>query len=440
MNEFEQLAGLIEAITVHVGTTLTSIWFYVQVMLVGLAALIAVTFSALLRKRTDLVALTMGWPAPLRLVVRAVIDNTGALIFALLTYLMRAVMLTFAEPRNSYFLLVAASLATAWLGINFIAGLIRNRSAVRVVAIAAWTVAALSILGLLDTTVAALDSVSVTVGGLRLSPLMVIKVTVFLLVTLWIATTVSNFLENRINLAADLTPSIQVLIGKIVRLSLIVLAILVVVSSAGIDLSALAIFSGAVGVGIGFGLQKIVSNFVSGIILLADKSIKPGDVVTVGDSYGWVGSMNTRYISVVTRDGREFLIPNEDLVTQRVINWSYSSRQVRLDVNFGVGYGSDPHVVRKLAVEAAVAVPRVLRNPAPVCHIVAFGESSINFVLRFWIEDPIEGLTNVRGGVLLELWDALKREGIEIPYPIRELRLRDPLRVAMASEIGAAAD
>src|SRR5262249_22601344 len=148
--------------------------------------------------------------------------------------------------------------------------------------------------------------------------------------------------------------------GQAVRLTLITVAILIVLDSAGINLSALAIFSGAVGVGIGFGLQKIVSNFVSGVILLADKSIKPGDVVSVGDSFGWVSAMNTRYFSVVTRDGREVLIPNEDLVTQRVTNWSYSRDEIRLDVTFSINQeeGSDPHRVRRLAVEAAAAVAR----------------------------------------------------------------------------------
>ena len=134
---------------------------------------------------------------------------------------------------------------------------------------------------------------------------------------------------------------------------LITFAILIVLSTVGIDFSALAFFSGAVGVGLGFGLQKIVSNLVSGIILLADKSIKPGDVITVGDSFGWVDTMGARYTSVDTRDGREFLIPNEDFVTQRVVNWSYSNDQVRLDVKFGVTYASDPHKARDAAVEAA---------------------------------------------------------------------------------------
>jgi len=206
-----------------------------------------------------------------------------------------------------------------------------------------------------------------------------------------------------------------------------------VLSSAGIDVSAIAIFSGAVGVGVGFGLQKIVSNFVSGIILLADKSIKPGDVVTVGDSFGWVTAMNTRYISVVTRDGREVLIPNEDLVTQRVINWSYSKDDVRLELKFGVDVASDPHQVRRVAVAAAATVPRVLPEPTPVCHFAEFSGKSLDFSLRFWIKDPVEGTSNVRGEVLLAMWDAFQREGIKIPSPIQDMRVREPVHVLTAT-------
>jgi small-conductance mechanosensitive channel len=320
---------------------------------------------------------------------------------------------------------VAGSLATAWVAIALVAGLIRNQFVYRLVAISAWTIAALSILGLLTPTMAALDSVAMVIGGLRVTPLLVIKTSVLLMLTLWAANAASDFLDRRVRSSADLTPSIQVLIGKLIRLLLITFAILIVLSTVGIDLSALAFFSGAVGVGLGFGLQKIVSNLVSGIILLADKSIKPGDVISVGDSFGWVDAMGARYTSIVTREGREFLIPNEDFVTQRVINWSYSNDEVRLEVPFGVSYESNPHKVSALAVEAARSVKRVLISPAPVCHLKGFGESSLDFTLRFWIRDPVDGITNVRGQVLLALWDALKREKVDIPYPVRDVRVQD---------------
>jgi len=167
----------------------------------------------------------------------------------------------------------------------------------------------------------------------------------------------------------------------------------------------------------------VVSNLISGLILLLDKSIKPGDVISLGETFGWISELGARYVSVVTRDGREYLIPNEDLITGQVVNWSHSSELVRLDIYFGVSYSSDPHAVRKLASEAAVAVKRVVPDPAPVCHVVGFGDSSIDFILRFWIRDPTGGLTNVRGAVFLALWDALKEANIEIPFPRRDITI-----------------
>jgi small-conductance mechanosensitive channel len=186
----------------------------------------------------------------------------------------------------------------------------------------------------------------------------------------------------------------------------------------------LALFSGAVGVGVGLGLQKVVSNFVSGIILLLDHSVKPGDVIETEQTFGWITSMGARYVSVRSRDGKEYLIPNEDLITHRVVNWSYSSRHVRLDVSFGVAYGTDLHRVRELAVAAATKPARVLKTPPPACHAMALGESAINFVLRFWIEDPDNGVTNVKGEVLIALYDALTANAIELPFPQYEVRLK----------------
>ena len=211
--------------------------------------------------------------------------------------------------------------------------------------------------------------------------------------------------------------------ASIGRIAVITIAVLVAMSGLGIDLTALTVLSGAVGVGIGFGLQKVVSNFISGIIILMDQSIKPGDTITLGETFGWISSLGARYVSVVTRDGREYLIPNEDLITGQVVNWSHSSDLVRLDIHFGVSYDSDPHQIRKIAVEAARTVGRVADLPAPVCHLTGFGDSSIDFILRFWIRDPTGGLTNVRGAVFLALWDTLKAHEIEIPFPKRDVTI-----------------
>ena len=402
---------------------LFSVWLAIQVAEIGIAAGVASAAATLAQRRIDVTALMMGWPAPLRQFCRLVLANIGTLVFVLVIAVFHAAMLEITWPSRSYLLGVAARLAIAWFVIVLLAGLIRNQFVYRLVAIFAWTIAALSILGLLQPTMAALDSVAVVLGGLRISPLLVIKTAVLLMLALWAASAAGDFLDKRVRSTAELTPSIQVLIGKVTRLLLITFAILITLSTVGIDLSALAFFSGAIGVGIGFGLQKIVSNLVSGIILLADKSIKPGDIITVGDQFGWVTNMGARYTSVDTRDGREILVPNEDFVTQHVVNWSYSNNRMMLISRFGVSYDSDPHHVCQAAVAAAASVPRVLADPPPVCYFEAFGESSLDFSVRYWIADPNEGIINVRAPVMMALWDAFKREGIDIPFPVRDLRI-----------------
>ena len=221
-----------------------------------------------------------------------------------------------------------------------------------------------------------------------------------------------------------LTPSFQVLTGKLIRISLITVAFLIALSSVGIDLTAFAVFTGAVGVGVGFGLQKLVSNLISGVILLLDRSIKPGDVIEVGETFGWVSALNARYASVTTRDGKEWLIPNEDLITQRVTNLSFSSEQLRLLLPFGISYDSDVRAAIALAVEAATEVPRVLSNPAPVCRLMGFGDSSVDMELRIWINDPVNGVVNVRSEILLGMWDKFHENGINIPFPQRDLHIR----------------
>jgi small-conductance mechanosensitive channel len=400
-------------------------------VLIALAALAGWAVAALIRKRIDFAKLTASWPLYPRIAARTAIDYLGIIAAIVLLMSIYAAMRAATLPSRSYLIGVAANLATAWVVIAVLASVIHNQLVNRLVSIAAWSMAALSILGLLDPVEHALDSAGVAIGGLRITMLVAIKATVLLMLALWAASSMSNFLDRRLRSYPDLTPSIQVLLGKLIRVALITFAVLVVLSSVGIDFSALALFSGAVGVGIGFGLQKIVSNLVSGIILLADKSIKPGDIITLGDNWGWVDTMGARYTSVVSPDGREYLIPNEDFVTQRVINWSYSNERVGLDVKFGVSYGSDPHRVRTAALDAVTALPRVLNDPAPVCNLVRFGDSSLDFSLWFWIGDPIKGVGNVRSDVLFALWDAFKREGIEIPYPVRDMRLDKAVTVVM---------
>jgi small-conductance mechanosensitive channel len=429
MDDIGQLVDMMTGAVRSFGAEFASIWLPIQIAMLLLAAAIAYGGAALIRKHVHFASAVSGWPSIIRQLVLVTTESLPFIIFAMVAALMHTTLLEMtATPARSYLLYVAASLTTAWIVISLLAALLRNHFVNRIVAISAWTIAALSILGLLGNTAKMLDSVALPVGDLRISPLLILKTSVFLLVTLWLAVVIGNFLDKRIQHATDLTPSIQILLSKLIRLGLITIAIAIVLNAVGINLSALALFSGAVGVGVGFGLQKIVSNLVSGIILLADKSIKPGDVISVGDSAGWVSTIGARYTMVVQRDGREILLPNEDLVTQRVVNWSHSNDQVRLDVTFGVSYASDPHAVREIALSALAGIPRILAIPAPTCQFVDFGDFSLDFKIRFWIADPVKGVSSIRSQVRFALWDAFKREGIEIPYPVREVRITDASR------------
>jgi small-conductance mechanosensitive channel len=333
-------------------------------------------------------------------------------------------------PASNYLIYAVLLLASAWLLISVVSHTIRKRTVRAVFAWAAWLFVAAKILGITDDVANLLDQAAFSLGNFRLSILGAIKAALLVGVVLWISVTAGSFFDQRIQKVDELTPSLRVLLGKIVRITFIFVAVLVAISGLGIDLTALTVLSGAVGVGIGFGLQKVVSNFISGIIILLDQSIKPGDTIELGETFGWIRELRARFVSVITRDGREYLIPNEDFITTQVINWSFSDKYVRLDVPFGVSYDSDPHDVTRLAIEAASNVERVnTEGKGPVCWITAFGDSSIDFLLRFWITDPQGGLTNIRGKVLLALWDTFKEHGVQIPYPHREVLMKTPVTV-----------
>ena len=319
---------------------------------------------------------------------------------------------------------VVADLIALWLVLRVSTELLRDALVARLIATVACLVVALDLLGLLTPTENALDGMAMTIGTLRLSLLLVAKAAVVVALLLWAATALSRLIAHRLQHVAGLSRSVQLLIANLIKIVLVTLALVIGLNAVGIDLTAFTVFSGAIGVGVGFGLQKIVSNFVSGIILLTESSIKPGDVIEVGDTFGNVVSLGARYAAVRGRDGKEYLIPNENLITNQVINWSYSSPQVRIDAAFGVGYASDLRAVRALAIAAAQRTQRVLADPPPVCHITAFGDSSVTLVLRFWIDDPHQGVTNIKGDVLLALWETFKDNGVELPFPQRDLHLR----------------
>ena len=373
-------------------------------------------------------------PGPIHQLSAAI---AGIVPWALLLLFFWFGRLAFHEAgRHTKFLHLAESLALAWVIIRFTSSLVRNHSVATAIAIAAWAFAALNILGLVTPTVDLLDAMSVTIGHLRLSVLLLLKGIVFLVVLVWLANVASRVLEHRLQSFPTLAPAMQVLTAKLAKVVLLTLAVVLALNSVGIDLTAFAVFSGAIGVGVGFGLQKVVSNLISGVILLLDRSIKPGDVIEIAGTYGWITRLNARFVSVSTRDGIEHLIPNEDLITQRVTNWSYSNDMVRLHVPVGISYQSDVHQAIALCVEAAKTADRVLETPTPVCLLKGFGDNAIDLELRFWIRDPRNGTANVRSAVMLGVWDSFRANNVEFPFPQRDIHL--PELNELAEKIGTA--
>ena len=321
------------------------------------------------------------------------------------------------------------SLLAAWVGVRIALSWIASPFLSRAIAVTVVVAAALKVFGLWEVTLHLLDEMAITIGAVRLSVLRILEAGLILFVLCWAAFAAARRLDRWAERLPGVTPSGRILLGKAFRICALLVAFILALDAIGVDFAALAVFSGAAGITLGFGLQKSVGNLVSGIMLLLDGSIKPGDVVVVGEHYGWINALGARCVSVVTRDRIEYLIPNEDLVTSRVENWSHSDNLLRLHLPIGISYRADPHRAIELVEQAARETPRVLREPEPRCLAVAFGESTIDLDARFWINDPRNGVHNVKSAVLLRIWDLYHQHGIELPYPQRDLHLKTAVAV-----------
>jgi small-conductance mechanosensitive channel len=286
-------------------------------------------------------------------------------------------------------------------------------------------------------TIEVLKAIGIDVGSYRLSLyglFSTIVVAVLLYLSVRVILRSIKWLLRR-NTQIDATQ--RLLAEKLIAIALFVFALLFGIDLLGIDLTALAVFSGAAGLAIGFGLQKTVGNLIAGIILLMDRSIKPGDIIVVGDgssmggsalpggvpNVGRVAKIGVRAVNVITRDGKKHLIPNELLMTQPVENWSYASPEVRVRMRIPVGYDCDLRLAQRLIAETAKENPRILNEPEPAVWITAFGERAVEHELRYWISDPEAGLGNIQGEVFLGIWDRFKEAGIRIPYPRTDVRM-----------------
>ncbi len=291
------------------------------------------------------------------------------------------------------------------------------------ISLSVWSLVALHLIGWLPDIIQALDDLAITFGDSRLSLLSILELLIAIVFFIVLASWLTRLIESQTRRSIHINASMQVMLTKVSKFSLYGLAILFALKSVGIDLTVFAVFSGAIGVGIGFGLQKIFSNFISGFILLFDRSISPGDVISIGDRFGWVQSLHARYIVVKDRDGVETLIPNENLITSEVTNWSYSDRAVRQRIPVQISYDDDPEQAMKLLIDATEDKTRVLKNPPPAARLRGFGNNGIDLELRIWINDPESGIANVISDINLSIWKSFKENKISIPFPQRDVRI-----------------
>lgn len=341
----------------------------------------------------------------------------------------------------------AISLMSAWLVIRAVTLIIRSHFWSTLAFYIVWPIAALDVFGLLDDVIAQLQALAIPLGEtsegepVSLSLFDVLRTMIYFGLLFSVASFAGRAIDRQLQQSDEISPALSALISKVLGVLLPVLALLIALQMTGFNLATLAIFSGAVGIGVGLGLQKTVSNFAAGFTLLADKSIKPGDAIEVDGQFGWVTGMQARYVSIRTRDGTEMLLPNDHFINNGVTNWSKSDHIVRMHAPFGVSYNTrDLKKVQSLAIEAAKTVNRVVSERDPVCNVMEFGDSSVNFDLRFWIRDPQNGQANVRSDVYLAIWDRLHEEGIEIPFPQMDLHVKALPERAKASDEAKDAD
>lgn len=357
--------------------------------------------------------------------LRRVLFPLVALIFV---FAARAVL---GKYHSVNLLNLAVPLLTSFAVIRFVVFAVRQAigrsswlaSFERIFASLAWAVVALHILGWLPEVLDALESVSFKIGNQKLSLWTLLQGVAMVLFTLIIALWAAGALERRLSAAAGLDDSVRLVLLRVAKALLIVIAVLIALPLVGINLTTLSVFGGALGVGLGFGLQKIAANYVSGFIILLDRSLRIGNLITVGTERGIVTQINTRYTVLRAASGVESLVPNETLVGSVVQNETYSDTRVVVPINFQVSYATDLEQAMSILVEAAHTHARVLDDPAPKAFVVAFADSGINLRLSVWIADPQEGTLGVISDLNLEVWRRFRAEDIEIPFPQREVRV-----------------
>ena len=343
------------------------------------------------------------------LIGRAVLKNWHSInILNIVVPLLSALMLI----RLVVYIIRQVFVSSSWL-----------QSSEQFIAMIIWVGFALYLTGYLPEVLDAMDHFGFHVGKQRISLLLVLSGILSIFVTMLVAMWLGKTFEHKVMATENLDMNLRVVLSKLIRACLVVVGVLIALPLAGIDITVLSVFGGALGVGIGFGLQKIASNYVSGFIILLDRSIHPGDVLTVDGRFGKVSQLTTRYVVLENNDGTEAIIPNEILITSTVINHSFTNRQIRVSITLQISYQSDLHLAMEIMKQAAENQPRVLADPETKVYLKSFSDNGIDLEMGVWISDPEEGQLNLRSDINLEIWRKFQASGIEIPYPQRDVRI-----------------
>ncbi|MEY8099386.1 mechanosensitive ion channel family protein [Falsihalocynthiibacter sp. S25ZX9] len=415
-------------------------WLYTNILILEslyqIAAISATFFLAmLLRRRVKRILERLSNERTLGATVQRLMRTAAAIAMPVAWVIFLSITISVFDQFELpiHFLRLANSLLLAFVVISIVSIFIPSPYWSQVFSWVAWSAAALNALGLLDIVIKWLRETGIAVGPVNITAWAIVKGLMLTAILIWGANALTGAVERRLQSAKKMSSALRLLITRLLRMLLLILAVVIALVSVGVDLTVFAVFSGALGIGVGLGLRRTIENLLASYTLLADQSVKPGDVIEVvtanGPTYGEVKKMTTRYVSVRTRDGTEALIPNEVLIANTVTNWSHSDKTTRRRIPVGVSYDADIELARQLCIDAANEVPRVLKFPKTACLMRGFGDSSINLELRYWIDDPENGVANVASDILVLIWEKFKENGIEVPYPQHDIRMRTDVQM-----------
>ena len=293
-----------------------------------------------------------------------------------------------------------------------------------IIALFVWVYTLIYIFGFSSLIANSLEAVAFKVGGTQYNLLIIIQLIFGIIFAIAIAMSFVSFIERKLMGVKSLDRNLRAMINKIIKLTIYIFAVVIALDTIGIDLTFLSVFGGAFGVGLGFGMQKITSNYISGFTILMDKSLHIGDLITVGDNYGVVTSIKSRYTVLRKLDGVEVIIPNENLISENIVNHTYTDRKVRVAIDVQVGYSSSIDLASEIMLKATKDQERVLEDPEPVVYLQNFGESGIDLTLVFYVEDAEEGTLRLKSDISKEFWREFQKQGVEIPFPQRDLHIK----------------